>query len=569
MSVPEVVVDRPKRWDEPFGTEPLAEADIAHVLSVAPFSGLDASAFGQATPLRELLKNDTRLVECRDGDVVFRQGDYQTSAFFVISGKVRVVLSGLSSDDFDEEIQGAVKYQRRGFWSALKQLWSNTEHVESRNYTHTAGNRVLEGGLFVEDVPGVLDKYGTATLERGSLFGEISALARTPRTASVFAEGDTTLLEVRWQGLRDILRRASELRGQVEHVYRENALKSVLRAHPVFANVDDRQQQAVADATTFSSHGDRAWTHRNDDDPTGDPRKILRDEPVIAQEGNYPNGILVIRSGFARVSQRFGNGQRTVRYLGAGAQFGLAELVHNSAHPESLTPYRLSLSAVGYVDILQVPTRCMEEIVLPSLSPETLQQLCGNDLPSEVRPEADYRRTDVLEELVDTRFINGTQTMMIDLTRCTHCDDCVRACEATHDGNPRFIRHGKKVDRFMVANACMHCQDPVCMIGCPTGAIHRWALEGQVVINDRTCIGCARCADNCPYDNIRMVGIRDTQGQPMVDTEGAPIIKATKCDLCIDQNAAVGPACQNACPHAALKRVDMSEPNFLQELLER
>ena len=120
----------------------------------------------------------------------------------------------------------------------------------------------------------------------------------------------------------------------------------------------------------------------------------------------------------------------------------------------------------------------------------------------------------------------------------------------------------------MIANACMHCTDPVCMIGCPTGAIHRVSLEGQVAINDRTCIGCQTCANNCPYHNIRMVEIRDDQGAPILDRETlSPIIKATKCDLCVDQR--VGPACQNACPHDALKRVDMREIGPLQELLER
>ncbi len=32
-------------------------------------------------------------------------------------------------------------------------------------------------------------------------------------------------------------------------------------------------------------------------------------------------------------------------------------------------------------------------------------------------------------------------------------------------------------------------------------------------------------------------------------------MQATKCDLCIDQLG--GPACQRACPHDALQRVDM------------
>ena len=71
----------------------------------------------------------------------------------------------------------------------------------------------------------------------------------------------------------------------------------------------------------------------------------------------------------------------------------------------------------------------------------------------------------------------------------------------------------------MVANACMHCADPVCMIGCPTGAIHRSELGGMVVINDDTCIGCATCANSCPYNNIRMVEIGDLDGTPLMDPD--------------------------------------------------
>ena len=152
--------------------------------------------------------------------------------------------------------------------------------------------------------------------------------------------------------------------------------------------------------------------------------------------------------------------------------------------------------------------------------------------------------------------------MLIDLNRCTRCDDCVRACAATHNNNPRFVRQGPQHDQFMVASACMHCSDPVCMIGCPTGAIGRDAATGNVTINDNTCIGCSTCANSCPYDNIRMVNIRDQRGRPIVDRETSePIAKATKCDLCVEQQG--GPACQRACPHDALVRIDLSDVDEL------
>ena len=61
------------------------------------------------------------------------------------------------------------------------------------------------------------------------------------------------------------------------------------------------------------------------------------------------------------------------------------------------------------------------------------------------------------------------------------------------------------MDNLMVANACMHCVDPVCMIGCPTGAIHRTSHGGEVVINPASCIGCTICAQKCPANAIPLI----------------------------------------------------------------
>ena len=96
----------------------------------------------------------------------------------------------------------------------------------------------------------------------------------------------------------------------------------------------------------------------------------------------------------------------------------------------------------------------------------------------------------------------------------------------------------------------------------------RSSAGGQVAINDSTCIGCATCANSCPYDNIRMVEARDSNGALIRDTATkAPIFKATKCDLCLDQLG--GPACQRACPHDALERVDMQNLPDLGRWLNR
>ena len=262
--------------------------------------------------------------------------------------------------------------------------------------------------------------------------------------------------------------------------------------------------------------------------------------------------------------------------------YGFEEICHNWRHKGEDIPFQFTLSALGYVDVLVVPSIVLETIVLPSLPADFLpsdppfrhmrkrtdkalgayKQFASNNATGE------QTRTDLLEKLVEGRFINGTTTMMINLDRCTRCDDCVRACAAAHNNNPRFIRHGPQIGKFMVANACMHCADPVCMIGCPTGAIHRNPDGGQVIINDSACIGCATCANSCPYENIRMVQIRDRKGTFLTDNETRqPILKATKCDLCVDQLTA--PSCERACPHDALKRLDMLDLDAVVDWMEQ
>jgi len=401
----------------------------------------------------------------------------------------------------------------------------------------------------------VLDGHKTASLRRGALFGEIAALGRVPRTATVFAETDAELLEIRWQGLREIRRYDEGWRRQIDENYRANALKAHLRATPLFANLEEESLQEMADHTLFETYGSFEW-HVSYKKFLSQGQGGAALEPVIARQHDYPDGLLLIRAGFVRVTSRLGNGERTLTYLGAGDHFGLDEL-YESWKTQKQVGLETSLTAVGYVDLLRVPTHVLEKLVFPKTQPPQ-RHLAATAANRPVTNDA------VLDWLVDERFVNGTKAMLIDLDRCTRCDDCVRACASTHDGNPRFLRQGPTFDHWMVAHACMHCTDPVCLIGCPTGAIHRSVLGGVVVINDDTCIGCGTCANSCPYENIRMVEINDERGKPVLAGDQQPILKATKCDLCSEQVA--GPACVRACPHDALQRVDFHEMELFQKV---
>ena len=55
-----------------------------------------------------------------------------------------------------------------------------------------------------------------------------------------------------------------------------------------------------------------------------------------------------------------------------------------------------------------------------------------------------------------------------------------------------------------------------------------------------------------------MVEIREAGGAIVVDeATGRPLLRAAKCDLCVE--VMTGPACQHACPHDALVRIDLSD----------
>jgi len=567
------ILERPQRWDAAFDTN-MTDEDVGRLLLTAPFSAMDAEKFPKRTPLREIIRNDMRILKFRKGEIIMRQGDYGTSAFLILQGAARVVLK----PDLPPSLLGRQATGKKDIFQTLAQIWNGSrpaEFLSRKKLGQDAGLGARqdqnEVRVFLQDVPRVLDKHRTEQMTAGEFFGEIAALSRMARTSTIFADSDDAeLLEIRWQGLRDLMKYDDALRTHINKIYRERALASYLRATPLFKNLSKEQLDRLAESVEFATFGDYDWS--------GEYKRLAQSgsvrpekEPVIVGEGDYPNGIVLLRAGFARISQKFGGGERTLNYIGAGQIFGLNEIAHNWHKKDAAVNMQFSLRAIGYTHLLIVPTRVMEEIVLPSLPKNELPppiEKVADDFDS-APPETAAREkvgAEVLEFLTENRFFNGTATMVIDLDRCTRCDDCVRACASTHDNNPRFLRHGPSAGRLMIANACMHCADPVCMIGCPTGAIHRESFAGQVVINPATCIGCKSCFNNCPYDAIRMVEVRDARGEFLVDQEMKPIAKATKCDLCVENHG--GPSCERACPHGALTRMNLNNLDSLSKWLK-
>src|SRR5438132_7823737 len=120
------MVERPQRWDAAFDPA-MTDADVDRLLAIAPFSKMSPENFPRRTPLRKILRHDTSIRRYRKGEIIVRQGDYGTSAFLILSGTTRVVLS----PDLPLSLLGRQAPGKKGVFRTLAQLWSQRRPPES------------------------------------------------------------------------------------------------------------------------------------------------------------------------------------------------------------------------------------------------------------------------------------------------------------------------------------------------------------------------------------------------------------------------------------------------------
>lgn len=130
---------------------------------------------------------------------------------------------------------------------------------------------------------------------------------------------------------------------------------------------------------------------------------------------------------------------------------------------------------------------------------------------------------------------------------CISCHACESACSEKNNLPPYlayrsvgYLEGGTYPDymRLNISMACNHCDDPVCLKGCPTRAYTKYAEYGAVLQDPDICFGCGYCTWVCPYN------------APQMDTERGHV---HKCNMCVDRlEAGLKPACASACLAGAL-----------------
>lgn len=458
-------------------------------------------------------------------ELILREGEYCDGAYYLIDGlvEVRFSQSAAPADAAPEERQQAPRWTAR-----LRQAVSGASGAKPRA-------AAPEATVIVPEVPVDLKPGERAILERGDIFGEGSALSRYPIATDIAAVSEVKCLLIRTPALRAMLDRPelASFKALFDERYRQRTLRAHFHRVDLFKDLDETViDRLIAGVELVSFKPGRA----------------------IAAQGTNADAFYLVRGGYVKVGVKMGSGQLAATYLRKGDWIGETAVLLDE-------PWPFSLTALEHVEIVKLSRDRMKEILaeFPSLEGrlwETMTARLKQVGHSVRRPLS----AQPLQFAMDSGLIHGESVLLINLETCTRCDECVRACADVHDGTPRFVREGVKFRNFSVPTACYQCTDPVCMIGCPTGAITRPLGTREVVIDKATCIGCGNCVRRCPWDNIQQV----PYDSPSL---GRHIDLASKCDLCVGRDA--GPACVQMCPHGAAIRVDFKQHELVDSLFSR
>lgn len=475
----------------------------------------------------------------------------------------------------------------------------------ARLLVYGAGEQIIRegewgGNAFFILVDGRLDVYTSddnggnskiGEIEPQNSFGEMSLLAGQPNNATVVvaAGAEATVLEIQRPALR-LLRKLKKFGQRLENDYRRHGLdRTLLEVQEATNNsFSSELLEKLKQATRFT---------------------VYAKDHLLFQEGDPIDRLYFINNGWTRRARGLASNLTYVRslasdprladmvmeldadvgldFLGAGNWLGL-----DAVFDSSQTRWKYGATIMARTELLEIEISYLRSnpALVKMISTHFPQFSEVDDKPPE--PPSDRRSVAAAAKEIATGIVGGTNLLVMDMDLCIRCGNCSLACHKVH-GQSRLLRRGIHIARPVTPNrqsiqhvlspsVCLHCQDPECLTGCPTGAIGRFT-EGQIDIDPKTCIGCGDCATQCPYNAISMIPRKSAVPQtsrlnsilknwfslglptgPTAVTETDDLL-AVKCNLC--ENTSLNPegaktsaySCQENCPTGALVRVNPKE----------
>src|ERR1051326_7224159 len=240
--------------------------------------------------------------EYRAGEILMREGENGTTAFYILSGEIELFLNAPMA-----HVEARRAHGGAGWLRGLSKISSYIKGVPEPRAEETQRTHIpIDASV---DLP--MDNP-IATVTAGDLIGELAALAALkqerlkrpkfyPRSATARAKTDVVVLEMLPNILNNVLYNAAAFKDKLNRNYRVRALDSHLRSVPMFRNLSREFLDYLRDRVELV------------DAAPGQ---------VICRQGEIADSFYLIRMGFVKVSQIFPGGELVLTYLSRGSYFG-------------------------------------------------------------------------------------------------------------------------------------------------------------------------------------------------------------------------------------------------------
>ena len=446
----------------------------------------------------------------------------------ILAAVFRRLRNGSDVDATLHKIHGTVRAFRDVKELALRELL-----LSSTILTPAKGTQLFTRGVYSSSVFNILRgevhlSVGDGppmTLRAGQLLGEMALISGRPHETSAVAGADCVVLETPNSAMRKLVRAEASVRAYVDKVYALRALRVFLMPH--------------ATPQTVAGLSQGVQLHR------------IKAGEALFRQGEAVERFFLVRSGSVSLTRKTEDQRDAViAYGAAGSYLDAAgclagESVRSMNAVATVTTEALSIDQAQFRRLIAA-----DPLIRNKLQAESAQQLTQH-AHMQAQPQAGK----VFSYLMSHGLGEATSVLVIDEDLCVGCDQCEKACAATHNGVSRLDRSaGPSLFSLHLPTSCRHCEHPHCMQDCPPNAIHRLP-DGEVSIAD-TCIGCGNCVENCPYGVIQLAEVAPKASLLSRIGRRAPkeVAKtAVKCDSCASLKG--GPACVRACPTGAAIRI--------------
>ncbi|MSR31058.1 MAG: cyclic nucleotide-binding domain-containing protein [Gemmataceae bacterium] len=464
--------------------------------------------------------------EFQAGEIICREGESGSTAFIIEKGSLEVFIRA--------SLQNLETKPSSGFLGLFRKFTSSLGKSDAKPKQR----------FFSIDAPvSLLSSNPIAELTPDDVvFGEMTCMNNYPRSATVRAKTAVTLLEIR-RNVLYLLQRNNKSKEILDNVYRKRSIDTHLRSVPIFAD----QFTVKEDFDKFVSL-------------IREKARLVRLNPgdIIFRQGDTPDNFYLVRIGFVKITLKQPGGDLVLNYTGPGGVVGEIALMTHLAELKGKTVSvgrTATATALDHVDLVSISGQDFRAILESFPKVRDAMVAIALERLEDIKRQQKKHQHSPLDDFLRQGLMEARSLLVLDLEKCTRCDECTKACADTHQGVTRLVREGLRFENYLIASSCRSCLDPYCMVGCPVDAIHR-GQKKEMIIED-WCIGCGKCAENCPYGNINMHPFPTGETADDPDHPGRKIAvlqqKATMCDLC--ESVDGQPSCVYACPHDAAHRI--------------